>query len=166
MTDRYALLRSYAPRLAARGLAPGARDVVVAASGIVGLTASLAKELLRHARAEVPNEACGLLAGDLRPLAARDVGGIIQSGGTVLGSARCPEFAEPAGRAKALSNLAGHGIEALVVIGGVPGPIGMLVGAIVVIFLSPVVAGATFVVGLTDTWLDLRSRRTALPPGS
>jgi 6-phosphofructokinase 1 len=66
----------------------------------------------------VTNGYAGLLAGHLQPLAARDVGGIIQSGGTVLGSARCPEFAEPAGRAKALSNLAQHAVEALVVIGG------------------------------------------------
>lgn len=60
----------------------------------------------------------GLLGDDLEALAARDVGGIIQSGGTVLGSARCPEFAEPAGRAKALSNLKARGIDGLVVIGG------------------------------------------------
>ncbi len=60
----------------------------------------------------------GLLADDLQPLAARDVGGIIQSGGTVLGSARCPEFAEPAGRAKALANLRRRNVEGLVVIGG------------------------------------------------
>lgn len=66
----------------------------------------------------VTNGYAGLLAGDLRPLAARDVGGIIQSGGTVLGSARCPEFAESAGRKKALQNLAAHDIDALVVIGG------------------------------------------------
>ena len=36
----------------------------------------------------------------------------------MLGSARCPEFAEPAGRAKALANLQRRGIDALVVIGG------------------------------------------------
>jgi len=66
----------------------------------------------------VTNGYAGLLAGHLQPLAARDVGGIIQSGGTVLGSARCPEFAEPAGRAKALSSLGKNGIDALVVIGG------------------------------------------------
>ena len=66
----------------------------------------------------VRNGYSGLLAGEFEPLAARDVGGIIQSGGTMLGSARCPEFAEPAGRAKALKNLEGRKIEALVVIGG------------------------------------------------
>src|SRR6187402_2116832 len=66
----------------------------------------------------VRNGYAGLLADELQPLAARDVGGIIQSGGTVLGSARCPEFAEPAGRKQALSNLQEKGIDALVVIGG------------------------------------------------
>src|SRR3989441_9878049 len=66
----------------------------------------------------VRNGYAGLLADAMKPLQARDVGGIIQEGGTVLGSARCPEFAEPAGRAKALANLKRHGIEALVVIGG------------------------------------------------
>jgi 6-phosphofructokinase 1 len=66
----------------------------------------------------VRNGYAGLLASEFDRLAARDVGGIIQSGGTVLGSARCPEFAEPAGRAKALANLRKHAIDALVVIGG------------------------------------------------
>jgi 6-phosphofructokinase 1 len=66
----------------------------------------------------VRNGYAGLLGDTIQPLAARDVGGIIQSGGTVLGSARCPEFAEPAGRKQALSNLGNRGIDALVVIGG------------------------------------------------
>jgi len=66
----------------------------------------------------VRNGYAGLLADTIAPLQARDVGGIIQEGGTVLGSARCPEFAEPAGRAKALANLKRQGIEALVVVGG------------------------------------------------
>ena len=66
----------------------------------------------------VHNGYAGLLAGEFEPLAARDVGGIVQAGGTVLGSARCPEFAEAEGRKKALQNLASHQIEALVVIGG------------------------------------------------
>jgi 6-phosphofructokinase 1 len=66
----------------------------------------------------VRNGYAGLLADALEPLQARNVGGIIQQGGTVLGSARSPEFAQPSGRAQALSNLAKRGIEALVVIGG------------------------------------------------
>src|SRR6185295_6284759 len=47
-------------------------------------------------------------------LSARDVGGIIQRGGTVLGSARSKEFREEAGRVKALRNLGKRGIDALV----------------------------------------------------
>jgi 6-phosphofructokinase 1 len=60
----------------------------------------------------------GLLAGEARPLGARDVGGIIQLGGTILGSARCPEFKTPEGPKKAAEVLDRLGIEALVVIGG------------------------------------------------
>jgi 6-phosphofructokinase 1 len=66
----------------------------------------------------VRNGYAGLIADAIKPLAARDVGGIVQQGGTVLGSARSPEFVEPAGRSTALRHLAGHGIDALVVIGG------------------------------------------------
>jgi 6-phosphofructokinase 1 len=66
----------------------------------------------------VRNGYAGLLGDELQSLAARDVGGIIQSGGTVLGSARCPEFAEPAGRTRALANLQNRNIAGLVVIGG------------------------------------------------
>jgi 6-phosphofructokinase 1 len=66
----------------------------------------------------VRNGFAGLVSNSLEPLAARDVGGIIQHGGTVLGSARSPEFKQPAGRAAALRNLADRGVDALVVIGG------------------------------------------------
>jgi 6-phosphofructokinase 1 len=60
----------------------------------------------------------GLIADDMSSLTRRDVGGIMQLGGTVLGSARCPEFETIPGRQTALANLARRGIEALVVIGG------------------------------------------------
>ena len=60
----------------------------------------------------------GLLGGAIAPLGSRAVSGIIQRGGTFLGTARCPEFATEAGRAQALDQLSGCGIEALVVIGG------------------------------------------------
>jgi 6-phosphofructokinase 1 len=66
----------------------------------------------------VRNGFAGLIADNMEPLRARDVGGIIQRGGTVLGTARCPEFREDAGRARALRNLARRAIDALVVIGG------------------------------------------------
>ncbi|VDD80631.1 unnamed protein product [Mesocestoides corti] len=47
-----------------------------------------------------------------------DVSGIVQLGGTVIGSARCMEFREKAGREKAALNLVKNGIHNLVVIGG------------------------------------------------
>jgi len=60
----------------------------------------------------------GLIGGDLLPLGPRDVGGIIQLGGTMLRSGRCQEFKTEAGRDQALRNLQRNEIEALVVIGG------------------------------------------------
>jgi 6-phosphofructokinase 1 len=60
----------------------------------------------------------GLISGTVVPLGARDVSGIIQQGGTMLGSARSPEFKTEQGRLQALRVLNQHGIEALVVIGG------------------------------------------------
>jgi 6-phosphofructokinase 1 len=60
----------------------------------------------------------GLISGDFRPLSARSVGGIIQLGGTILGSARSPEFRTEEGRMKALWELSQQEIEAVVFIGG------------------------------------------------
>src|SRR5205814_9505078 len=104
---------------------PGLKKIAVLTSGgdAPGMNAAV-RAVTRGALARgcevfaVRNGYAGLLVGVFEPLAARNVGGIIQSGGTVLGSARCPEFAEPAGRAQALANLRKRGIDALVVIGG------------------------------------------------
>src|ERR1700758_5795618 len=60
----------------------------------------------------------GLVDGQFRQLKARDVGGIIQVGGTFLGSTRSAEFREASGRSKALRNLAQRGIDGVVAIGG------------------------------------------------
>ena len=60
----------------------------------------------------------GLIGNNLISLGARDVSGIIQKGGTMLGSARCPEFKTEDGRLQALRVLKEHKIEALVIIGG------------------------------------------------
>jgi 6-phosphofructokinase 1 len=49
---------------------------------------------------------------------ARNVGGIIQHGGTFLGSARSDEFRTPEGRKRALSHLEKQRIDAVVIIGG------------------------------------------------
>ena len=60
----------------------------------------------------------GLIRNNVIPLGARDVSGIIQQGGTMLGSARCPEFKTEDGRLQALHVLKEHEIEGLVIIGG------------------------------------------------
>jgi 6-phosphofructokinase 1 len=60
----------------------------------------------------------GLISGEMSPLKVRDVGGIIQRGGTVLGSDRCAEFETEEGRAVALDNLNEHGVNGVAVIGG------------------------------------------------
>jgi 6-phosphofructokinase 1 len=60
----------------------------------------------------------GLVSGDIALLGSRDVGGIIERAGTVLGSARCAAFHDEAVRVAALRGLSALGIEGLVVIGG------------------------------------------------
>ncbi len=60
----------------------------------------------------------GLIDDKLVPMAPRDVGGIINRGGTILYSARCQAFMEAPGRAVAAKNLRDRGIDGLVVIGG------------------------------------------------
>lgn len=62
----------------------------------------------------------GMVDGDqcIRTMNWNSVGGILHQGGTVIGSARCQEFRTRAGRLKAARNLAQHGIDGLVVIGG------------------------------------------------
>ena len=66
----------------------------------------------------IRNGYSGLINNNVVSMGARDVGSIIQQGGTVLGSSRCPEFKTVEGRRKALRTLEEHSIEALVIIGG------------------------------------------------
>ena len=60
----------------------------------------------------------GLVSGDFLPLGRRDVGGIIQRGGTMLGSKRYPEFKADESQQKAIRFLRRREIDALIVIGG------------------------------------------------
>jgi len=60
----------------------------------------------------------GLSSGDFLPLSLRDVGGIIQHGGTILGSKRYPEFTADAVQQRAIRCLRQRDIDSLVVIGG------------------------------------------------
>lgn len=66
----------------------------------------------------VTNGYQGLINGQIQKLTSRDVGGILQRGGTILGSARCTEFETVEGRTLAIRNLNRLGIEAQIVIGG------------------------------------------------
>lgn len=54
----------------------------------------------------------------IRTLEWADTGGIMQRGGTVIGTARCAAFREREGRLQAAKNLLERGIDRLVVIGG------------------------------------------------
>ena len=60
----------------------------------------------------------GLLNGDIIKMDERSVSDIIHRGGTVLYTARCPEFRTQEGVAKGKAKLDELGIEGLVVIGG------------------------------------------------
>ena len=56
--------------------------------------------------------------GCIRAMSSADVGGILQEGGTVLGTARSADFRTPAGLRRAARNLVERSVDALVVIGG------------------------------------------------
>ncbi|MEA3309969.1 MAG: 6-phosphofructokinase [Chloroflexota bacterium] len=60
----------------------------------------------------------GLVQNDISQLKSRDVGGILGKGGTILGTARCPEFKDIKVRRTALRHLNQHEIEGLIVVGG------------------------------------------------
>jgi len=60
----------------------------------------------------------GLIEGNFKRLGSRDVSNIVQRGGTILGSARCPDFQTEEGVELAIRRLKGAGIDGLVVIGG------------------------------------------------
>lgn len=60
----------------------------------------------------------GLMRDDFLQLGRRDVSGIIQRGGTVLGSTRCPEFKTEEAQARAVGFLRERRIDALIIIGG------------------------------------------------
>jgi 6-phosphofructokinase 1 len=60
----------------------------------------------------------GLVQGDFTLMDSRSVGGIIQRGGTILQTARFPEFSEDRHQRKAIRNLSERGIDGLVVVGG------------------------------------------------
>jgi 6-phosphofructokinase 1 len=60
----------------------------------------------------------GLLTNNFKRLTPRTVGGIIQLGGTMLHTLRCPNFEKKEGVKKAAETLAANKVDGLVVIGG------------------------------------------------
>lgn len=60
----------------------------------------------------------GLLNNNFKRLSPRSVGGIIQQGGTILHTLRCPSFEQEGGTEKGAETLAINDIDGLVIIGG------------------------------------------------
>jgi len=60
----------------------------------------------------------GMIEGRAKKLGYHDVDNIIQTGGTILGSARSSEFRTPEGRKKAIQFLKSEKVDGLIVIGG------------------------------------------------
>lgn len=60
----------------------------------------------------------GLMTNTFRPLGPRSVSGIINQGGTILYTSRCPEFKNSEAVSKAAETLNHNNIDGLVVIGG------------------------------------------------
>lgn len=60
----------------------------------------------------------GLIQGRFKALGPRDVGGILQRGGTILQTARCDEFCTEEGQSRAYRTMNEAGIDALIVVGG------------------------------------------------
>jgi 6-phosphofructokinase 1 len=60
----------------------------------------------------------GILDKEYKPLDYASVGGIMERGGTILRTARVPEFKLPEVRKQAADNIKEAGVEALVIIGG------------------------------------------------
>jgi 6-phosphofructokinase 1 len=60
----------------------------------------------------------GLITNTFNPLTPRSVGGILQLGGTILHTSRCPQFRKKEGIMKAAETLASNNVDGLIVIGG------------------------------------------------
>ncbi len=92
------------------GDAPGMNAAIRA---VVRVAASRGLELYGVRRGYL-----GLMRSEFVPMDSTSVGGIIEEGGTILRTARSPEFKTPEGVTTAVGNLERAGIDRLVVIGG------------------------------------------------
>jgi len=92
------------------GDAPGMNAAI---RGVVRIACSKKFEVLGFRRGWE-----GLITNTFTHLTPRSVGGILQLGGTILHTSRCPEFEKKEGIRKAAQTLASNHIGGLVVIGG------------------------------------------------
>ncbi|HEU5348500.1 MAG TPA: ATP-dependent 6-phosphofructokinase [Ktedonobacterales bacterium] len=97
--------------------------VVTSGGDAPGMNAAL-RAVVRTALAEhvevvgIRDGFIGLVAGRFGALDTHSVAGILQRGGTILGSTRFPQFRERATQEEGIARLRDAGIEGLVVIGG------------------------------------------------
>lgn len=96
--------------LTSGGDAPGMNAAVRAVTRTAIFNGLAVKGILRGYR--------GLINNEIVEFRSNSVSNIIQQGGTILRTARCPEFTTPEGRKTAYENMCKAGIDALVVIGG------------------------------------------------
>jgi len=111
--------------LSAGGSAEAPRAVAVVTSGgdAPGMNAAI-RAVVRAGCAHglrmlgVRDGYSGLIDGNFVALGPREVGGIIERGGTMLGSSRCAAMKQPSGQEQAIGQLRRAGVDTLVVIGG------------------------------------------------
>jgi 6-phosphofructokinase 1 len=96
--------------LTSGGDAPGMNAAIRAAT-IVALS-------LGHEPVGIRHGYRGLINGEIEPLDALMVADVLRRGGTMLQSARCPEFHEPMVRETARHILSDAGVDGLIAIGG------------------------------------------------
>jgi 6-phosphofructokinase 1 len=60
----------------------------------------------------------GYVTGQFIELDDRAVGNIIQRGGTIIGTSRCPEFMDPAVRRAAADQMRSDGVDGMIIVGG------------------------------------------------
>ncbi len=96
--------------LTSGGDAPGMNAAVRAVTRTAIYNGMAVKGILRGYR--------GLINNEIVEFHSNSVSNIIQQGGTILRTARCPEFTTPEGRKTAYDNMRAAGIDALVAIGG------------------------------------------------
>ena len=96
--------------LTSGGDAPGMNAAIRAVTRTAIYNGIAVKGILRGYR--------GLINNEIVEFHSNSVSNIIQQGGTILRTARCPEFTTPEGRKTAYDNMRESGIDALVAIGG------------------------------------------------